>query len=176
MRVDGAGGGDEPLAADDGGAGADHHIDIVLHVGVAGAADAADAPLTNADARLADAAGGIDDDDVGDDDIARVAHRSGLQQQPVTGGLAEAGQELVAAFLRVVLDLDDEARVAQPNPVTDRGAVDRGVCVGQDLVGVRVAVWHCAIVVAVLELAVRMAMRVAMTVGVRVVAHAPAPR
>ncbi len=41
-----------------------------------------------------------------------------------------------------------------------------------DLVGVRVAVWHCAIVVAVLELAVRMAMRVAMTVGVRVVAHA----
>ena len=85
---------------------------------------------------LADAARRVDDDDVGDDDVAGLAHRGGLQQQSVAGGLAEAGQELVAALLRVVLDLDDEAGVAEAHAVAHRGTVDRGVVVGQDLVGV----------------------------------------
>ena len=97
----------------------------------------------------------VDDDDVRDDDVARVLHRCRLQQQAVARGLAEAGQELVAALLRVVLDLDDEAGVAQAHPVAHRGTVDGGVVVGQDLVRVGVAVRHFAAVVAVVELTVR---------------------
>ena len=164
VRVDGAGSGDEPFTTDDGGARADDEIDVVLHVGVAGPAHPADAPFADADRRLADATRGVDDDHVGDDDVARLLHCGSLQHQAVASGLAEPGEELVAALLRVVLDLDDEAGVAQSHTVADRGTVDGGVVVRQDLVGVRVAVRHTAVLVAVLEL----------TVGV--LAHDAAPR
>ena len=167
MRVDRARGGDQPLAGDDRGAGADDDVDAVLHVGVAGPADAADATLADADRHLADATGRVDDDDVGDHDVARVAHRRRLQQQAVASGLGEAGEELVAALLRVVLDLDDQAGVAEAHTIADRRAVDRGVVVGQDLVGMQVVVRHVTVVVAVLELAVRV--RIARR-------HEPAPR
>ena len=48
-------------------------------------------------------------------------HRCRLQQQAVASGLAEAGEELVAALLRVELDLDDQAGVAQSHPVAHGG-------------------------------------------------------
>ena len=86
-------------------------------------------------------------------------HGCRLQQQPVACGLGESGEELVAAFLRVVLDLDDQPGVAEPHSVADGRAVDRCVVVGQDLVGVQMVVRHRAIVVTVLELAVRVPVR-----------------
>ena len=86
-------------------------------------------------------------------------HRRGLQQQAVACGLGEAGEELVAALLRVVLDLDDQAGVAEPHAVADRRAVDGRVVVGQDLVGMQMVVRHLAVVVAVFELAVRVPVR-----------------
>ena len=55
VGVDGAGGGDQPLAGDDRGAGADDDVDPVEGVGVAGAADGGDAALADADRGLADA-------------------------------------------------------------------------------------------------------------------------
>ena len=156
MRVDRPGGGDQALAGDDGGAGADHHVDVVEHVGVAGAAR----PQQMRPSRMP----------IETLPMRRVASitttleitmsqvsldGSRLQQQAVAGGLAEPGQELVAALLRVVLDLDDQPGVAEPHPVAHGRPVDRGVVVGQDLVGMQVVVRHGAAVVAVLELAVR---------------------
>ena len=87
---------------------------------------------------LADPAGRIDHDDVGDHDVAGVADRGGLQQQPVAGRLGEPGEELVAALLRVVLDLDDQPGVAEANAVADGRTVNGGIVVGQDLVGMQV--------------------------------------
>ena len=55
VGVDGAGGGDHALAGDDGRAGADHDVDAVQGVGVAGPADGADPAVDQADAGLADA-------------------------------------------------------------------------------------------------------------------------
>ena len=130
--------------------------------------------LRDADADLADTTGCIDDDDVGDDYVACVAHGGGLQQQTVTRGLAETGQELVAAFLRIELDLDDQTGIAQAHPISNSWAVNGGVIVRKNFLRVHVAVRYRAVVVAVLELAVRMAVRVAViVVGV---AHEAAPR
>ena len=50
VGVDGAGGGDEALAGDDRRAGADHDVDPVEGVGVAGPADRVDPALADADA------------------------------------------------------------------------------------------------------------------------------
>ena len=55
VRVDAARGEDAALAGDDLGARADHDVDAGLHVGVAGLADAANAPVLDADVRLDDA-------------------------------------------------------------------------------------------------------------------------
>ena len=156
MRVDRPGRGDQPLAGDDRGAGAHDHIDVVHHVGVAGPPDPADPTVADADRDLADLSGGVDHDDVGDHHVARLAHRGSLEQQAVASGLAEPGKELVASLLGVVLDLDDQPRVAETDAIADRGAVNGGIVVGQDLVGMQVVVRHLAIGVAVLELAVRM--------------------
>ena len=166
VGVDCAGGRDHALTGDDRRAGADHDLDVVDHVGIAGSADSANASVANADRDLADSAGRIDDDHVGDHDVARVLDCCRLQHQPVTCCLGESGDELVAAQLGVVFDLDDQARVAQANAVTDRRTVYGGVIVRQDLVGVKVVVGHFTIVMTVGELAVR----------VTVVAHGCAPR
>ena len=55
------------------------------------------------------------------------ADGGGLQVQPVAGGLAESGEELVAGLLGVGLDPDDQPGVAEPDPVAGAGAVDGGV-------------------------------------------------
>ena len=67
--------------------------------------------------------------DVADDDVAGLADGGGLEVQPVAGGLAEAGEELVAGLLGVGLDPDDQAGVAEPDPVAGARAVDGGVLV-----------------------------------------------
>lgn len=132
MGVDGTRGSDHALAGDDRGTGADDDIDAVEGVGVAGPADRVDAALADADGHLADALHRVDDQHVADHHIAGLADRGGLEVQPVAGGLAEAGQELVAGLLGVGLDPDDQARVAEDDPVTGPRAVHRRVLVGID--------------------------------------------
>ena len=60
VGVDGAGGGDQPLAGDDRGAGADDHVDAVERVGVPGPPERADPALADADGHLADAQHRVD--------------------------------------------------------------------------------------------------------------------
>ena len=56
----------------------------------------ADPALADADGHLADALHRVDHHHVADDDVAGLADGGGLEVQPVAGGLAEAGEELVA--------------------------------------------------------------------------------
>ena len=70
MGVDATGSGDESVAVDDHGARTDDDIDIRRGVGVACAADAADAPLADADASDTHTVNGIEDHDVCDDEVA----------------------------------------------------------------------------------------------------------
>ena len=76
VRVDAAGGEDQPLAGDRLGRDADDHPvgDAGHHVRVAGLADAGDAAVLDADVGLADA-GPVDDQRVGDDAVERAARR-----------------------------------------------------------------------------------------------------
>ncbi len=137
VGVDGAGGGDQALAGNDARARADDDVHPVEGVGVAGPADRVDPALADADGDLADAEDGVDDQHVADHDVAGLADGRGLQVQAVAGGLAEAGQELVARLLGVVLDPDGEPGVAEPDPVPGAGAEDGGVLVGVDVPAAR---------------------------------------
>src|SRR6185437_7761275 len=114
---------DQPFAGHDRGPGADDDIHAVERVRVPGAPDRVDPAVADADRDLADAESGIDDHNVADDQVAGRGDRGGLEVQSVTGGLAEAGQEFRARFLRVVFDLDDQVRVAE----TDAVALARAV-------------------------------------------------
>ncbi len=108
------------------GTSADDDVDAVQRVGVTGAPDAGDPPLTHTDRHLAHTLHRVDQQHVADHQVARVAHGRGSQVHPVAGGLAEAGQELLAGLLRVVLDLDDEPGVGQHDAVSRRRPVDTG--------------------------------------------------
>ena len=117
VAVDAAGRGDQALAGDDLGPGADHQPvgDAVHDVRVAGLADTDDAAVVDADVGLDDADQGIEDDGVRDDQVERAggvreARRLG---HPVPDGLAAAEDRLVAGHGQVALDLADEVRVGQ---------------------------------------------------------------
>ena len=127
VGVDRARGGDQTLTADHRGSGADDHVDVGLQVRVTGPTDRRDPALPDADARLPYAQQRIEDQHVRDHQVAGLLDRDGAQQQAVPGGLAETHQELVAAMLGVVLDLDDQAGVAEMYPVAGGRAVDRRV-------------------------------------------------
>ncbi len=118
-----------------------HDVHAVEGVGVAGPAHRRDPPGTDADRDLAHAQHRVDDDDVADHHVAGLADRRGLQVQAVAGRLAEAREELVAGPLRVALDLDHEAGVAEPDavarPRTVRGDVSPGESVVAHGVSVR---------------------------------------
>ncbi len=88
----------------------------------AGPADPAYPALADADGDLPDPLRGVDHDDVADDDVAGLADGGGLEVQSVAGGLAEAGEELVAVALGVGLDADHQPRVAEADAVAGAGA------------------------------------------------------
>ncbi len=71
MRVDAAGGDDFAFARDRFRARADDDVDAGLHIGIAGLADAGDAPVLQADIGLDDAPM-VEDQRVGDDGIDRA--------------------------------------------------------------------------------------------------------
>ena len=131
VRVDAAGRADPALAGDDLGARPDHQprIDAALGQRVAGLADGHDPALPDADVALDDPPV-VDDHRVGDDQVAvRRAHR--LVERalvlPVPDRLAAAEDRLLAVVGVVVLDLDDQLGVGQPDAVAVRRAVLLGV-------------------------------------------------
>jgi hypothetical protein len=142
VGVDGSGGRDEPLAGHDGGPGAHDDVDPVKGVGVPGPPDRADPAFPDADGDLTDPQRRVDHDDVADDQVTGLPDGGRLEVQPVAGGLAEPGEELVAVALRVGLDADRQAGVAQPDPVARARAVGGGVLVRAEAAGVGgVASW-----------------------------------
>ena len=96
---------------------------------IAGLADGHDPAGTNADVALDDPPV-VDDHRVGDDQVAVIrAHRL-LERAlilPVPDRLAAAEDGLLAVVGVVVLDLDDQFGVGQPDAVADRRAVLLGV-------------------------------------------------
>ncbi len=127
VGVDAARRRDEPLAVDDGRPGADHDVDAVQGVRVAGPTDRDDPALADADRRLADPEDRVEEQAAGDDDVARRGRRDRGQVHAVPGRLAEADEQLVAAPRVVDGDLDDEAGVAEPDPVAGGRAVNARV-------------------------------------------------
>ena len=139
MAVEAAGGNDLAFARDDLGAGADDdrlgRVEIAeagLDVGIAGLADGADAPGTNADIGFHDAPM-IEDQRVGDDGIDRAVGVPDLRlAHAVADDLAAAELDLLAIGGEILLDLDDEFGVAEPHRVAGGGAEHRGIGVARE--------------------------------------------
>src|SRR5206468_10276332 len=95
VRVDGARRQQATLAGDDLRAGSDHDVDAGLHVGVAGLAEADDAPAAHADVSLHDA-GGVHDDGVGDHQVGGFGAAALALPHAVANDLAAAELHLFA--------------------------------------------------------------------------------
>ena len=96
----------------------------VHDVGIARLADAGDLAVLDADVRLHYAQHGVDDRDVGDYQVERSllrGHRIG-ESHAVADRLAASVDHFVAVFAKVLLDLDVEVRIAQPDFVAHGGA------------------------------------------------------
>ncbi len=129
VRVDAAGGDDQPFAGDGFGGDADDHAgrDAGHDVGIAGFADARDASTFDADVGLADA-GPIHDERVRDDTVERVFFAdTGRLAHAIAQHFAAAELAFVAVHGVVAFDFGDELSVAKANPVTRGGAEDGGV-------------------------------------------------
>ncbi|ESU51923.1 hypothetical protein P376_0101 [Streptomyces sp. HCCB10043] len=122
-----------PVARDDLGLGADHQVgvDAVHGVRVPGLADAGDPAVPDADVGLDDAPV-VDDDGAGDDGVGRALGPGGAGlAHGLADHLAAAEHRLVArvsgAARAVLLDLDEQIRVGEPDPVAGRGPEQVGV-------------------------------------------------
>ena len=127
VRVEAAGGEDLAFARDHFGAGTDNDGDAGLDVGIAGLADRGDEAILQADVGFDDAPM-VEDEGVGDDGIDGAA-RVGRLRLPhaVADHLAAAELHLFAVSGEILLDLDDELRVGEADPVAGRGAEHFGV-------------------------------------------------
>ncbi len=134
VGVDAAGGDDHALGRDDLGARADDDVHARLHVGVAGLADGRDAAAAQADVGLDDAPV-VDDQRVGDDAVDRLGRARAVDglalAHAVADGLAAAELHLLAVAAgregEVLLDLDDQVGVGQPDAVAGGGAEHFGI-------------------------------------------------
>src|SRR5208283_4358752 len=126
-----AGRDDLPLGGDDLGAGPDDdpRIDAALGQRVARLAHGHDPAVPDADVALDDAPV-VDDHRVGDDKVAvSRAHRlfEGALVLSVADRLAAAEDRLLAVVAIVLLDLDDQLGVGQPDAIAFRRAILLGV-------------------------------------------------
>ena len=122
VGVEAAGGEDLAFARDHFGAGTDDDGDAGLDVGISGLADRRDQPVLQADVSLHDPPM-VEDDGVGDDRVDRAARVGGLRlPHAVADHFAAAEFHLFAVSCEILLDLDDELRVGEANPVAGRGA------------------------------------------------------
>jgi len=119
------------------GARADNQVlvDAVHRIGVASLAEAGDFAVSNPEIALLDAENGVDEDDVGVDVVERAfgLGGTGLHPHPVAHRLAAAEHRLVAVGGVVRLNLREEVRVAQPEPVALRRAEEAGVVLSGEL-------------------------------------------
>ena len=132
MRVDAAGRENLALAGDDIGAGADGDRDAGLDVGIAGLADRGNAAVLDADVGLHDPPV-VEDDRIGDDDIGDFGGEALSLPHAVADDLAAAKRHFLAVDRVVLLDLDDERRVGEPDAVALGRAVEGGVGLARDL-------------------------------------------
>ena len=123
VAVDGPRGQDAPVAGDDLGGRADDQrgVDAVHGVGVAGLAQADDAPVPDPDVGLHHAPV-VEDDGPGDDRVGRPLGPGGpALPHRLPDDLAPAEDGLVAARRPVLLHLDEQVGVGQPDAVADGG-------------------------------------------------------
>lgn len=133
VRVDRSGREQLPVARDDLGLRTDHQVgvDTVHGVRVPGLADADDPAVPDADVGLDDAPV-VDDDGPGDDGVGRAlgAGGAGLAHR-LPDHLATAEHRLVArvsgAARAVLLDLDEQVGVGEPDAVAGGGSEQVGV-------------------------------------------------
>ncbi len=127
VHIDAAGGDDAALAGDHLGAGADDDVDPGLDVGIAGLADGGDAPVLDADVGLDDAPM-VEDQRVGDDGVDGALGAAPLAlAHAVADHLAAAELHLLAVDRAVLLDLDEELGIGQPDAVAGGGAEHAGI-------------------------------------------------
>ena len=127
VGVEAAGGEDFALAGDDFGARTDDDGDARLNVGIAGLADGENVAVLDADIGFHDAPM-VEDERIGDDGIDRALPVGDLRlPHAVADHLAAAEFHLLAVNGEILLDLDDEIGVGEPNAVAGRRAEHVGI-------------------------------------------------
>ena len=142
VDVDQPGCDDPALDREDVGVRADDQPGRDVHrVRIAGLADADDLPVEHADVALDDAQDRIDQDGVRHDHVERPvgALEARHLAHPVADRLAAAEDQLVTVGREIGLDLRDEARVGEVDPVAGGRPVLRGVVRAVDAKCSRVA-------------------------------------
>src|SRR5262249_23394865 len=116
-------GGDQPVAVNRPGAGADRQLHARCDAGVPGPADPRDPPLLDPDAGLHHPEEGVDHHHAGDQHV-QLAVRGGPVELRLPGAevLRVAPHRLIAVADVVVLDPDPQARVGEADEVAGRGA------------------------------------------------------
>ena len=127
VGVEAAGGEDLALARDHLGAGADDDGDAGLDVGIAGLADRMNEPVLQAHVGLHDPPM-VEDERVGDDGVDGASGARGLRlAHAVADHLAAAELHLLAVGGEILLDLDEEVGVGEPDPVARGRAEHVGI-------------------------------------------------
>ena len=122
VGVEAAGGQDLAFARDHFGARADDDGHTGLDVGIAGLADRRDEPILETHVGLHDPPM-VEDDGVGNDGVDGAACVGRLRlAHAVADHFAAAELHLFAVSREILLDLDDELRVGEADPVAGRGA------------------------------------------------------
>jgi hypothetical protein len=124
------------LAGDRLGTRTDDHVrvDAVLHVRVSGLSDARDSPILDPDVGLQDPQHGIHDDDRRDDHVEHAVGvaPTGHLAHSVAQRLAASVDRFLAGQQEAALDPRDQRGVGQPEPVSHRRAIQRGILLAGD--------------------------------------------
>ena len=122
VAVDGARGRDEAVTHDRLGVRADPQFDTVADPLIAGAADADDPAVLDADVGLDDAQDGVDDERARDHDVELGVRRPPLHRARAHG-LGVAPDRLVTRSLAILVDADPQVGVAEAHTVAGRRSV-----------------------------------------------------
>ena len=126
MRIDAAGCQNLPLPGDRLGTGTDEDIDAFLRIRITGLADTRNTPVLDADVGLDDTPV-IEDQGIGDDHIDDIRRFKLALPHAITNHLAAAEFHLVAINRVILLDLDEEFRVTEPDTITGRWTIHLGI-------------------------------------------------
>src|SRR5712672_1956415 len=127
MAVESSRGQDLALACNDVGAWTDDDGHARLDIGIAGFADGADVAFLDGDIRLHDPPM-VDDQRIGDDGIGRALLVGDLRlSHAVTDHLAAAELYFLAIDREILLHLDDEIGIGEPNPIAGGGPEHVGI-------------------------------------------------